>query len=481
VAAAAPVTPPVLPSPAIAEPLAPEPARPIVIMPEPQEEVTPGSEDATTTAPQYAGYPISLDFKDGDLIDIFRLFADITGLNVVINPGVSGKVSLKLVEVPWDQALELILKTNGLGQTIDGNVLRIANLSDLQREEEQRRRLAEEKELAGETAVLRRTLAYATAQEMQGTIEAVALSPRGSITLDTRTNTMIITDLPGYLDKAKDLIDNLDRPTPQVEIEARIVVTTRNFTRDLGVQWGFNVEKSPRYGNATNLGFPNSIVIRGDAVPSTGGVPANMYGQADTAGIGQGDRGYAVNLPASGFNSALGVSMGNILGNFNLDAALTALERQGRGRLLSTPKITTQNNMAAEIKQGQQIPIQTVANNTVTVNFRDATLTLSVTPQITDAGTVILAVDVDNNSPDFANLVNGIPPINTQSARTNVLVKDGATAVIGGIYQSQEQQSQQNTPFLSKLPIFGFLFKNNFNTATHNELLIFITPRIIKG
>jgi type IV pilus assembly protein PilQ len=188
-----------------------------------------------------------------------------------------------------------------------------------------------------------------------------------------------------------------------------------------------------------------------------------------------------VNLPAASFNSALGISLGNILGNFNLDAAITALERQGRGRLLSTPKVTTQNNQQAEIKQGVQIPIQTTANNTVTVQFKDAVLTLRVTPQITEAGTVILSLEVENNSPDFANRVNGIPPINTQSAKTQVLVRDGATAVIGGIYQSNEQTVQERTPVLGSLPIVGLLFRNRSVTSTNNELLLFITPRIIKG
>ena len=222
------------------------------------------------------------------------------------------------------------------------------------------------------------------------------------------------------------------------------------------------------------------MIVNGQGVPATGGIPADQGGQANAAGIGTAGRGYAVNLPAAGFNSAIGISLGNILGSFNLDAALTALERQGRGRLLSTPKITTQNNQAAEIKQGVQIPIQTVANNTVTVSFQDAVLTLKVTPQITEAGTVILTVDVQNNSADFANLVNGIPPINTQSAKTQVLVRDGATAVIGGIYQSNEQTSQNQTPFLGRVPILGYLFRNRFVTSTNNELLLFITPRIIK-
>jgi type IV pilus assembly protein PilQ len=284
------------------------------------------------------------------------------------------------------------------------------------------------------------------------------------------------------IERAKDLITDLDRATSQVEIEARIVVTSRNFTRDLGIQWGFLNRQTPQFNNTTNLAFPNAIVLNGQGVPSTSGIPADQgIAGADIAGIGPNDRGYAVNLPATAFNSAIGISLGNILGSFNLDLALTALERQGRGRLLSTPKVTTQNNQSAEIKQGVQIPIQTVANNTVTVSFKDAVLTLKVTPQITEAGTVILTVEVENNSADFANLVNGIPPINTQSAKTQVLVRDGATAVIGGIYQSNEQTSQGRTPFLANLPFVGGLFRNRFITNTNNELLLFITPRIIRG
>jgi len=470
---------------------APAPAPvPVPVLPDPQpapaaQPVRPPEFEPVTLNPgekQYVGHPISLDFKDGDLQDIFRLFADISGLNIVVNPGVSGKVTLKLNEVPWDQALDLILKANGLGYTLEGNVIRIARLADLQNEEAQRRKLQEERALAGDLASLTSRISYAKAQDLADVLKrAGALSARGSMNVDARTNTLIINDLPAYLEKAKELIATLDLPTRQVEIEARIVVTSRNFTRDLGIQWGFNQVQGPTFGNTTSLTFPNAIVVNGQGVPSTGGIPADQRGLASSQGIGTAGRGYAVNLPAAGFNSAIGISLGNILGNFNLDAALTALERQGRGRLLSTPKITTQNNQAAEIKQGVQIPIQTVANNTVTVTFQDAVLTLKVTPQITEAGTVILTVDVQNNSADFANLVNGIPPINTQSAKTQVLVRDGATAVIGGIYQSNEQTSQSSTPFLGHVPILGYLFRNRFVTSTNNELLLFITPRIIKG
>ena len=459
---------PVLPDPQAAPPT---PERPAEFQP---VTLNPGEK-------QFTGHPISLDFKDGDLQDIFRLFADISGLNIVVNPGVSGKVTLKLNEVPWDQALDLILKANGLGYTLEGNVIRIAKLTDLQTEEQARRKLAEERALAGDLLSLTTRISYAKAQELADVLrKAGALSARGSLNVDPRTNTLIINDLPAFLEKAKDLIATLDLPTRQVEIEARIVVTSRNFTRDLGIQWGFNQANTPQLGNTTGLTFPNALIINGRGVPATGGISADQNGQASAAGIGTAGRGYAINLPAAGFNSAIGISLGNILGSFNLDAALTALERQGRGRLLSTPKITTQNNQAAEIKQGVQIPIQTVANNTVTVSFQDAVLTLKVTPQITEAGTVILTVDVQNNSADFANLVNGIPPINTQSAKTQVLVRDGATAVIGGIYQSNEQTAQQMTPFLGRVPILGYLFRNRFVTSTNNELLLFITPRIIK-
>jgi type IV pilus assembly protein PilQ len=430
------------------------------------------------------GTPISLDFKDGDLQDIFRLFSDISGLNVVVNPGVTGKVTLKLNEVPWGRALELILKTNGLGCVLEDNVIRIARLTDLQREESERRKLDEEKALAGELVDFTRRVSYAKAGTLSDVLrKAGALSPRGQLNIDERTNTIIIRDLPAFVEKSKSLMAELDTATPQVEIEARIVVTNRNFSRDFGIQWGFAGEKTARFGNTTDRAFPNQIVLNGQGVPGAG-LPADQVGPggpgSDT-GIGVPGRGYAVNLPASNFNTALGVSMGNVLGSFNLDVALTALEQQGRGRLLSTPKVTTQNNQAAEIKQGVQIPIQTVANNTVTTQFKDAVLTLKVTPQITDAGTVILTLEVENSTPDFGNPVNGIPPINTQSAKTIVLVKDGQTAVVGGIYQSQEFVNEDKTPVLGNIPLLGYLFRRKGTQNQNNELLLFITPRIVKS
>ena len=485
------------------EPVAEAAPRPIALeplslppLPEPQlpDEVPPSDmpplpeDDAIGTACGVTGHlgtPISMDFKDGDLQDIFRLFADISGLNVVVNPGVTGKVTLKLNEVPWGRALELILKTNSLGCVLEGNVIRIARLSELEREEEDRRKLDEAKALSGDLESYTKRISYAKAGTLGDVLrQAGGLSARGQLNIDERTNTIIIRALPRFIEKAQALIAELDTATPQVEIEARIVVTSRNFTRDLGIQWGFGHERSARFGNATDQAFPNQIILNGGGVPSNLGLPANNLGPGGLAsgtGIGTETRGYAVNLPDTSYNTAVEIGTGNIRGSLNLDLALTALERQGRGRLLSTPKITTQNNQAAEIKQGLQIPIQTVANNTVTVTFKDAVLTLKVTPQITDAGTVILQVEVENNSADFANLVNGIPPINTQSARTIVQVTDGQTAVVGGIYQSTETTTVNQTPFLSKIPILGFLFKNKAVNSQNNELLLFITPRIVKS
>jgi len=388
-------------------------------------------------------------------------------------------------EVPWDQALDLILKTQGLGYIVDGNVVRIAKLADLKREEQEIRDLQKERELSGQQTSWQGRLSYLDTDQVKSVVEKTVLSDRGTFTAIGTSPVFIVRDLPERVEAAKRLVLELDRPSAQVEIEARIVVTSRNFSRQLGVQWGFLNQQVPQYGNTTNLAFPNSIVLNGQGVGSTGGLPADQGGLATNAGIGTtSGRGYMVNLPAAGVNSGIGISMGNILGSFNLDAALTAAENSGRARIISTPRITTQNKVAAEIKQGVQIPYQTVSNGTVTVAFKDAGLSMKVTPQITDAGTVFMQVVVDNSSPDFGRVVGtgaaAVPPINTQSAQTSVLVKDGATTVIGGIYQGQETLAKQNTPFLAQIPILGLLFKNSSTQSTNNELLIFITPRIVR-
>jgi type IV pilus secretin PilQ/predicted competence protein len=438
--------PPAMPAvvPAVAPAPAPPPAATAM-----RTTALAAAQPAEPVPPRFTGHPITLDFQGADLRAVLRTFAEISGLNVVIDPAISGQVDVALRDVPWDQALDIILKANKLGYAVDGTVVRIAPLTVLADEEAQRRKLAEATALAGELEVLTRSLSYAKASEMTSILTQSALSSRGQVQVDARTNTLIVRDLPERLAAAADLITALDRPQPQVEIEARIVQTSRDFARALGIEWGGSATASPRYGNTLPLAFPNSATVDG-----------------------------GVNLAAPAPSSAIGLSLGSVNGAVNLDVALTALEAAGNGRILSTPRVSTQNNVQAEITQGTQIPIQTIANNTVTVSFKDAALTLRVTPQITVANTVIMRIELENATPDFSRAVNGIPPIDTQRALTSVLVGDGETTVIGGIYVSRESTTTRRTPLVSRIPLLGWLFKADSTLDESSELLIFITPRI---
>jgi type IV pilus assembly protein PilQ len=446
--------PPTVPAP----PAVAAPAAPPAVLPAATVQNATTSEVIRTAEKTFSGHPVSLDFQGADLRAVLRTFAEISGLNIVIDPAVQGSVDVALRDVPWDQALDIILRANKLGYFVDGTIVRVAPLSVLAEEEKQRRRLTEEQALSGELRVLTKTLSYAKAEEVAPLLTKSALSPRGTVQVDPRTNTLIISDLQQALDTAVSLIATLDQPQPQVEIEARIVRTSRNFARELGIQWGFGGRMVPELGNTTNLAFPNRGTITGSAGPN----------------------GQAINLPtANPPSSAATLALGSVNGAFNLDVRLSALEESGNLKILSTPRISTQNNVEAEITQGDQIPIQTVANNTVTVTFKDAALTLKVVPQITNAQTVIMNITVENATPDFGNLVNGIPPISTQRAVTRVLVRDGETTVIGGIYESVLAAQQNRTPGLSRIPLLGWLFKNNIVRDENDELLIFITPKII--
>ena len=344
----------------------------------------------------------------------------------------------------------------------------------LAEEEGERRKLPEAKALAGDLRVQTFSLSYAKAGDLSPLLVKSALSQRGQIQVDTRTNTIIITDLPDRLQTVTALLGALDRPEPQVEVEARVVQTTREFAKAMGIQWGLNGRVTPAIGNTTGLAFPNSGTLGG----RTG---ASQHAERSARDRPTTRPRTAVNLAVAGATSAIGLALGAVNGAFNLDVALSALERSGKGRVLSTPRLTTQNNVAAEVTQGIQIPIQTVANNTVTVSFKDAALTLQVTPQITSANTVIMQITLENATPDFSRQVNGIPPIDTQRAKTQVQVDDGATTIIGGIFISREQISNERTPLLHRVPLLGWLFKRDTTSDESRELLIFITPRIIRG
>ena len=456
--------------PRVAAAQAPPAAPQTTAAPQPAPQA-PAAQAIQPQGPRYTGNPVTLDFQGADLRAVLRTFSEISGLNLVIDPTIQGTVDVALRDVPWDQALDVILRANKLGYVVDGSIVRIAPLTVLADEEAQRRKLSDEQALAGELRVMTRALSYARAEDLRQLLTATVLSQRGSIQFDERTNTIIVNDLPERLERAAALLNNLDRAQPQVEIEARIVTTTREFARNIGVQWGVGARASTALGNTMPLAFPN----QGSVTGRTGGIqgPPSPDPQTDSAAT-------VVNMGVSPATSGIGLALGSVNGAVNLDVALTALERSGQGRILSTPRVSTQNNIEAEITQGVQIPIQTVANNTVTVTFRDAALTLRVTPQITATNTVIMRISVENASPDFSRAINGIPPIDTQRAITQVLVGDGDTTVIGGIYVSKEQAAQDRTPGLYRIPLLGWLFQRNQLTDDSRELLIFITPRIAR-
>jgi type IV pilus assembly protein PilQ len=418
----------------------------------------------------YSGEIISPRFKDADIRDVILYLAgEMGGLNVIFDEEVGGTVTCNLMDVPWDQALDVILKNKKLGKTLEGNVLRIAPMTLLTREQEEERALRESREIAGPVQIKTFALSYSKARDIQQLLQSKK-SSRGEITVDERTNTLIISDVKEKLDLIEKLISVLDTPTPQVSIEARIVEASSTFVRNLGIQWGFFGAADPFYGNQTSLQFPNKIQADGRLIP-TGIV---------TKGIGGPLGGYAINLPAPAFNTAIGLSIANVMDTFRLDTALSAMETSGEGQIISSPKITSQNNKEAEIFQGRQIPVQTQANFTVTTRYVNAGLEMRATPQITAEGTIIMTIEINNNAADFANLVQGIPPITTQRALTTVMVPDGGTTVIGGIYRTEDSITREKVPFLHKIPILGSLFRNSARMRQNRELLIFITPRIIK-
>jgi type IV pilus assembly protein PilQ len=400
----------------------------------------------------YGGKKISLNLVDTDVKQIFRLFHEISGLNFVLDPAVDGKVTIVLDNVPWDQALDIILKNNGLDKQFENNVIRIAPTQKLASEAAQRKQLKEAKDLEVEPITITRTLSYAKAEDVEKVIrEGGILSTRGKVMVDKRTNALIISDIPKKLQPLDQLISTLDSETPQVMIEARIVETSKSFSQDLGIKWGFNAVADASRGTGTGLSFPANASAK-----------------------------YGLNLPGKGTASTLAFSFGNILDSFTLDIALSDLETEGRGRILSSPKIATQNNERAEIEQGVRIPVVSTTATEINVEFVSASLRLAVTPQITADGTVAMDVVVENNSPDFVNTAGDVPSIRTQRAQTKILVADGGTAVIGGIFTINEGRSEVGVPWFRKIPGLGWLFKTRNISNENRELLIFITPKIVK-
>ena len=424
------------------------------------------------TEGRYSGIPITLDFKDADIKDVFRLFAQISGYNIVIDPSVSGTITITLKDVPWDQALDIILKNNGLDKVYENNVIRIATAAKLAQEEANRRRLREEQALAVALETVTWQLSYAKAPQVRD-ILVKNLSRRGEVIVDERTNTLIISDIPGQVRLLRSLIEILDIPVPQVEIEARVVESTRDFANALGIQWGFRGEQGAKFGNNTDLNFPNNYSIQGGGV--TGGAQ-----QPTRAGVGS--TPWAVNLPLQQVSpfGGLGMTFGNILDSFRLDLALQAGEADGKARFLFRPKVSTQNNTKAIVSSGQRIPVPALGAFTASVRFENADLRLEVTPQITANDTIILDVLVDESIPDFGRTVNGIPTINRKQAETRLLVDNGGTAVIAGVLTARDSLTDQGVPGFSSIPVLGHLFKTRARSNNRDELLIFLTPRILR-
>ncbi len=418
-----------------------------------------------STGAKYVGEPISLLFKDADIKDIIQVIGDVTGKNFIVDDKVRGKVTINFKSVPWDQALDIILSLNNLGMEEENDVIIVASLSKLEQKHKKEKQLEEERILSGPTDVITRRISYAKANDVAAIVEKY-LTRRGQVIVDTRTNLLLIRELRAKMDIIQDLIDRLDVPTRQVKIEARIIETTRNYEKDLGIQWGWQAIADDETGNATRYIFPHDIAVQGNTIDSgISGVP------------------YAVNLPAGAPTSGFSLTMGNVLDTLRLDASITAMEEDGKGRILSAPSIATQNNIEATILSGSKIPYTSIVDNTASVSFIQAKLELRVTPQITSDDTIIMEVTVEKTEPDYStqitNVQGALPTILEKKAESTMLVKDGGTAVIGGILQVNDSESEKRVPFFHQIPIIGSLFKSNNWRRADSELLIFITPKIL--
>lgn len=402
---------------------------------------------------------VSLDFQDADIVPILRLLADVSGYNIVVHPEVRGKITMKLLNVRWEQALDLVLKTFAMDKFIDGNIIRIAPVKVFQ---EERRMAAETKENTGkiEDVVTRVfSINYSTVNDVEAFItKAKVLSPRGSISSDTRTRSMIVKDIASNITEVRKLIETLDKPTPQVIIEARIVEANTDDSRDLGIEWGSKwTSPDGRFG-------------------ITGSAPGAIAGS----------HGSTVPVVSLGASVAGALTIGYLNPNqtIGLDLRLSAFEKAGLVKIISSPHIMTVENEAATITHGASIPVTTAgsANAPATTTYLSADLSLAVTPNITPDGSVFLQLSIANNNPNYAlrDPLTGNVPIDKRQATTKVLIKDGATLVIGGILKTTESESEGAVPFLSKVPVLGLLFKNQSKTKNASELLIFVTPKIVR-
>ena len=435
------------------------------------EQRAQAGQQPASVGPKYTGEPISVNLKDVDLKDFFRLIHEISGLNVVLDPNVHGTLTVVLDDVPWDQALDIVLKNNDLARELEGNVLRIATVDTLKKEADGRRAQVEAEAQAVEKVSVTRFLSYAHAKDVMVTVKKF-LSQRGDVVADERTNAIIVNDIPKVIPVIDRLLTQLDRKTQEVEIEARVVAATRQFARDIGTQLGFGWGNGhSAIGGASSVGSSPTTV--GGLTPGYITVP----GSGSTTGS---SIPLFSNLGSTSPTS--GLTFLNASNTVRIDAVLTMAESRGLLKVLSRPRVVTQNNIQALVKQGVRVPIVTQAQlgGPPTVTYVDAFLRLTVTPQITSENTIFLNVDVENTTPNFGQEVQGNPELITQQATTQVLVTDGGTVVIGGVIQTQNSINITQVPVLGNIPILGNLFKHTQVNTSNQELIFFITPRIIQ-
>ena len=410
---------------------------------------------------EYAGRRISLDFKDVDIRDVLRLIADVSDLNIIAGDEVAGNVTIRLVDVPWDQALDVILLTKGLGFVRVGNVLRIAPGDTLKSEDEARLQERRSKEKLEDLVVKLQPVNYANVKEVQTLVKRL-LTPRGTVDTDTRTNTVIIKDIPSVIDESTALIKAIDTQTPQVMIEARIVEANLDFSQEIGLEWGAGSQPDSDEGDFT-IGGNRPVTNPGSGFP---------FNQANNVVVSN-----PITMTPTGL-----VNLGSFLldDRFNVDVRLAAAELNGEGKVISSPRVVTLDNREAMIEQGVSIPFQTFENGDAQLEFIDAVLSLKVTPHITADRSVIMAIEVTRNAPDASvETPTGSPAIAKNQAKTETLVKDGQTLVLGGIYVIDTAEIESRVPYLWKLPILGNAFKNHGTRDRRKELLIFVQPSVV--
>jgi type IV pilus assembly protein PilQ len=423
----------------------------------------PAAASAADAKPVYTGEPISLNLKDVDLKDFFRLIHEISGLNIIIDPNVAGSVTIVLDSVPWDQALDIVLKNNRLGKVVEGNVLRIAKVETLTAEQEGQTKLSDARIAAAPLVTVFKPINYAKASDIAALLKTWAgggaLSKRGTVLVDARSNTLIISDVQSQIPIIENIVSKLDKKAKQVSIEARVVLATADFTRTLS---------SALSGSGTNT---SGSSIFGMSTGSTASITPNSATPGSGAGL---------TIPpgtGSGFGN---IAITNASSRYLINAVITAQEERDQAKTISRPTIVTQNNVQGMVQQGTQIPIQTSINNTIAVSYYPATLQLTVTPQVTDDANIFMVISVQNSSVG-ASVTTAGPEIATQQATTSVLVPDGGTVIFGGITVTNRSKAATYVPWLGSIPLLGHLFKTSNTQDSDQELLFFVSPKILPG